>query len=148
MPSHGLCDAVFFWGSLCGTLAIVARTVLPRVYSSKLNTRVGAKSTNFGPERMDRELLIFAHGHNCGTDVARGICRRDVYGCRYWVEMEVAVLWTNIDGPSPGGNLMMPPVRPPDSQWSQVMLKLISCSVFAREMKGRVCCHRKRDLCG
>ncbi|CAN0236692.1 unnamed protein product, partial [Scytosiphon promiscuus] len=86
---------------------------------SKLNTRVVTKSTNMGQDRTDREMLIFTHAHNCGTDIARGICKQDVYGNRTWVEQEIAAMWTNIDGPIPGGTLMMPSARPDGSPWTQ-----------------------------
>ena len=103
----------------------VLRAILLRLSTSILNTRVVTKSSHMGQDRTDREMLIFTHAHNCGTDVARGICIQDVYGNRTWVEQEVAALWTNIGGAIPGGNLMMPPARPADSQWTQVMLKSV-----------------------
>lgn len=71
-------------------------------------------------------MFIFTHAHNCGTDVARGICKQDVYGNRTWVEQEVAAMWTNVVGPIPGGNLMMPPARPDGSPWTEVILSWIS----------------------
>lgn len=92
----------------------VPRAILLRLPTSKLNNRVGNKSSHMGQDRTDREMVIFSHAHNCGTDVARGICIQDVYGNR-----------TNIGGAIPGGNLMMPPARPADSQWTQVMLKSV-----------------------
>lgn len=103
----------------------VLRAILLRLSTSILNTRVVTKSSHMGQDRTDRDMLIFTHAHNCGTDVARGICIQDVYGNRTWVEQEVAGLWTNIDGAIPGGNLMMPPARPADSQWTEVMLKSV-----------------------
>jgi len=54
------------------------------------------KSTNFGEPWGRRELLIFTHTHNCATDIARGICRRDLYGVRFWAEQEALWLWTKI----------------------------------------------------
>ena len=114
------CVPAFFFLGQIALYPHPSRVFFGVCLSSKLNTRVGSKSTNFGPARMDREVLIFAHAHNCGTDVARGICVRDVFGCRSWVEMEVGLLWTNIDGPVPGGNLMLPPARPADSPYSKV----------------------------
>lgn len=93
--------------------------VLPRV-DSKLNTRVVTKSSHFGESRTDREMYIFTHSHNCTLDVARGMCRRDLFGVRHWVEEDVARLWTEIEGTPPGGNLMMPAQRPSSSPYSEV----------------------------
>ncbi|CAN0452497.1 unnamed protein product, partial [Laminaria digitata] len=77
-----------------------------------MNRRIVAKSATFGKVRADKELAIFAHAHNCGTEVTRGFCDRDFYGDRYWVEQEVCSLWTNVAAPPPGGNLRMP-AQPP-----------------------------------
>ncbi|CAM9422052.1 unnamed protein product [Ectocarpus sp. 6 AP-2014] len=68
---------------------------------SKLNTRVASKSPIFGEARTDREMSIFVHSHNCSIDIARGICVRDLFGVRFWVEQEVIELSGNIDGPTP-----------------------------------------------
>lgn len=91
------------------------------VFHSKLNTRVVSKSPIFGEARTDREMSIFVHSHNCSIDIARGICLRDLYGVRFWVEREVIALSTNIEGAAPGGNLRMPAQRPAGSPYPEVV---------------------------
>ncbi|CAN0541591.1 unnamed protein product, partial [Ectocarpus sp. 12 AP-2014] len=46
--------------------------------------------------------------HNDRQDERRGLRKHDFLWGRSWVEEEAQQLWTNIDGPHPGGNQRMP----------------------------------------
>lgn len=76
---------------------------------SKLNRRVVTKAPKLGEARSEREISYFVFDHNLQIDHHRGICRPDFIAGRYWELQRLEKLWTNVNGPCPGGNARTAP---------------------------------------
>lgn len=80
----------------------------PSICPSLLKKRLVSQSSRVDAERADRELGHTFKWSNDRIDVRRGIRQPDFMWGRTWSEIRTRELWTNIDGPSPGGNQQMP----------------------------------------
>ena len=78
------------------------------MFCSYLNKLLVSQSSRVGAERADREFAYFFKWFNDRIDVLRGIRKEDFMYGRTWSEAEAKKLWTNIEGPCPGGNQHMP----------------------------------------
>lgn len=77
------------------------------VLHSQLKRLLVSQSSRVSPDRSDRELAYMFKWHNDKIDVRRGIRKEDFMWGRTWSETKAKQLWTNIDGPCPGGNQHM-----------------------------------------
>lgn len=75
---------------------------------SLLKKLLVSQSSRVGPARADRELGYALKWYNDNIDVRRGVRKKDFMWGRTWSELKAKRLWTNIKGPSPGGNQHMP----------------------------------------
>ncbi|CAN0256206.1 unnamed protein product, partial [Scytosiphon promiscuus] len=78
---------------------------------SKANGRIAPIASRIGEDRSQREISLFVHEYNRNVDENRGIARRDFLR-HFWEEEKIRNLSSNVDGPSPGGNLTIPPELP------------------------------------
>lgn len=58
--------------------------------------------------RSEREISLWIHEYNRTCDENRGIAKPDFLR-HYWEEEKIRMLAGNVEGPSPGGNLGIPP---------------------------------------
>lgn len=58
--------------------------------------------------RSEREIWLWIHDYNRSIDENRGIAQPDFLK-HFWEEERCRQLAGNVDGPAPGGNLMIPP---------------------------------------
>lgn len=76
---------------------------------SKLNGRVGTIASRLSEARSEREVSLFIHEFNRSVDENRGVAKPDFLR-HFWEEEKLRLLISvNVDGPAPGGNLMIPP---------------------------------------
>ena len=104
---------------------------------SLLKRLLVSQSSRVGPERADRELAFLFKWYNDRIDELRGIRKQDFMWGRTWSELKAEELWTNIKGPSPGGNQHIPQGAAAGSS-SQVVEKCLASSYFWSEKHARV----------
>jgi len=75
---------------------------------SKGNKRIATIASRMSEKRTAREIWLWIHDYNRGIDESRGVAQPDFLK-HYWTEQEIHQLAGNVDGPVPGGNLMIPP---------------------------------------
>lgn len=76
--------------------------------------------------RTEREISLWVHDYNRSCDEHRGIAKPDFLR-HFWEEERIRTLSGNVQGPSPGGNLMIPP---------EVMRRTICDKVHCRKIDG------------
>lgn len=77
-------------------------------FCSKANHNIAAIATRMGDKRSERCIMLFIHEHNRNVDENRGIAKPDFLR-NFWEEEKLSLLTKNVEGPVPGGNLMVPP---------------------------------------
>lgn len=78
------------------------------LFYSKANKRITTIASRMGALRTGREISLWVYEHNRSTDENRGIAKPDFLRS-FWEEEKLRLLSGNVDGPIPGGNLMIPP---------------------------------------
>lgn len=123
---HAFYAAAAAWGSLklhCVSFRFPSVLLYPlsRSINSLLKQLQESQSSRVGPARADRELAYMFKWYNDGIDARRGIRKPDFMWGKTWAEIQAQELWTNIDGPSPGGNQHMPAGGAVDEACSKVI---------------------------
>ena len=65
-------------------------------------------ASRMSDSRTEREIWLWIHEYNRSIDENRGIAKPDFLR-NFWEEENLTALARNVDGPVPGGNLMIPP---------------------------------------
>ena len=76
-------------------------------FCSKFN-RIAALFSRLGDAKTEREIWLRINEHNRSNDERRGLAQADFLR-NWWEEEKLCELGGNIEGPTPGGNLTIPP---------------------------------------
>lgn len=87
--------------------ALPFRSALPPFFS-KANGRIATIASRMSEARSEREISLWVYEYNRTCDENRGISKPDFLR-HFWEEEKIRRLSGNVQGPSPGGNLMIPP---------------------------------------
>ncbi|CAN0432523.1 unnamed protein product, partial [Pylaiella littoralis] len=75
---------------------------------SQANGRIATIASRMSEARTEREISLWVHDYNRSCDEHRGIAK-PYFLRHFWEEERIRTLSANVQGPSPGGNLMIPP---------------------------------------